>query len=635
MGTTIGPNTRIVSAVPDAGTTVECALDDLGVTIDAVQTAEACLRQIPSADGVVIADTLPDTTVVDFCADIRSRRAEIPIVVYPANGSEALAGAVVAAGADAYVPRTQGTETLIDRLRELVAADRVDTTDPTDATTAIPSTTVDVPSDRFQQFIERLPLAVIEWTLEDEIRTWNPAATELFGYTEDEAVGESAVELLVPERDRDTVYELQEAIVEDGFDGDPFWQVDTNVRKDGRQVTCEWINIPKAITSGPDNEVASVLSIARDVTEEQKRANALEERLRAERDRFMALFENVPDAVISVSQLEDGPIVEKANPAFERIFGYEEAEIVGTQIDQIIVPRDRMTDAETLNRQGSRGEIGTAEVKRQTSDGLRDFRLRVVPMETDGSSDRAFALYTDITTQKQRQKRLEILNRVLRHDLRNGMNIIDGCAEMLTDGIDDEDRKYADIIQERTDELIDLAEKTRTVERILDRDEIVDGPIDLTAAIERAVSNLESAHPSVDITCSVPDRSFAQADEYLQTAIYQLLENAVEHNDRARPTIEVTLADSPDDEFLSLSISDDGPGIPDDEQDLLEGDKEITQLRHASGLGLWLVNWAVTRTGGHLSFTDNDPRGTVVTIEVPRASVESITAASDGTATGD
>ena len=68
-----------------------------------------------------------------------------------------------------------------------------------------------------------------------------------------------------------------------------------------------------------------------------------------------------------------------------------------------------------------------------------------------------------------------------------------------------------------------------------------------------------------------------------------------------------------------MSVADDGPGIPSSERALISEEQEITQLRHASGLGLWLVNWVVTQSGGWLSFEDNDPRGTVVTLHVPLA----------------
>ncbi|WP_226481173.1 PAS domain S-box protein [Natrinema amylolyticum] len=1064
MGTNSGPNTRIVVVGSDAGTVTERALAERGLTTETVRTTDACLDRLSSADGVVIEGPLPDADLVDCCRAIRDRRSAVPIVVFPRDGSERLAGAVVAAGADGYVPRSQGVETLIERLDELLADRSVPGGRSADATAidAAPPASADATADRLESLIEQSPLAVIEWTLEYEVRDWNPAATELFGYTAEEAIGESAVGLIVPESDRDTVRELRERIADGELDSGSFYRIDPNVREDGTTVTCEWLNTPLVDEEG---EVVSILSFARDVTAERKRANALEalqqttrellraesadeiadivmtatedvidralgairfadedgetlelvgvtslldantddipsigpddtvlwdaytdgepivvenaaadwvpyeidvdvgdavlqplgdhgvlavasvgtdefddadmhlirvlattaeaaldraarerelertktvvetvgdcvyrldrdgrfvtvndgmkdetgydrdeligehvsrvltdesvergrrhvrelaadderriatyevtltgadgeripaevstsllrsdgdvegtvgiardigdrkrmerklvdrkakieglhtvasrlegcesraaiydvaveaaedvldfdgcfvdgvsgeslvteaassdleidrgerrpidkgiagrsyrtqrpyrvdeidsddgitlpiddcrsvlsvpigdhgvfqavsaepnaftaadeeltalllshvtdaldriafaERLRAERDRFAALFENVPDAVVSVTGLEKDPIIEEVNPAFERIFGSDEVELVGKPVDQIIVPPDSRANAETLNRRGSCGEIGEAEVKRQTADGLRDFRLRVVPIETDGSSDRAFALYTDITAQKQRQKRLEILNRVLRHDLRNGMNIIDGCAEMLADVVDDANGEYVETIHDRATELIGLAEKTRAVERVLDRETVETGPTDLSEAVEGAVDRLESAHPDVEVTCSLPDRVFARADEYLQTAVFQVLENAVEHNDRSRPTIDVAVSDRPDDQVLSLSIADDGPGIPPEEQELLEGEREITQLRHASGLGLWLVNWVVTQAGGRLSFRDNEPRGTVVTLEIPRADAEAIGPASDEPATGD
>jgi PAS domain-containing protein len=67
---------------------------------------------------------------------------------------------------------------------------------------------------------------------------------------------------------------------------------------------------------------------------EQKR-----EELRAERDRFSALFQNVPNSVVSV-RLEDGdPIVDSVNPAFEEVFGFSEGELRGQNLNDYVVPR--------------------------------------------------------------------------------------------------------------------------------------------------------------------------------------------------------------------------------------------------------------------------------------------------------
>ncbi|EMA31070.1 PAS domain S-box protein [Halobiforma nitratireducens] len=404
----------------------------------------------------------------------------------------------------------------------------------------------------------------------------------------------------------------------------------------------------------------------------------IEEELRTERDRFAALFENVPDAVVSSRYVEEeaSPVVESINPAFERVFGYEESELLGESIDDYIVPTGHEDEANLINRAGSQGESIEKEVKRRTADGLRDFMLRIAPMETDGFSERTFGVYTDITERKQHRKRVEILNRVLRHDLRNGMNIIDGCAQLLLDelekldeleeveatgGGDDTDtdtdtdtdsgsdsgsrpgpgsepenepehddydhdesleiqgREYARTIQERANELIDLAEKTRGVERTLDRDDTTTNVVDLVDLVTNAVERLEREYAAADASSSLPDSCVARGTEFLETALFQLLENAVEHNDGEHPSVDVTVTDAPDDEMVRVSIADDGPGIPTEERELLQEDREITQLRHASGLGLWLVNWVVTHSGGRLSFEDRDAGGTIVRIELPRA----------------
>ncbi len=343
---------------------------------------------------------------------------------------------------------------------------------------------------------------------------------------------------------------------------------------------------------------------------------AFESRLREERDRFAALFENVPDAVASVRHEGGEAIVERVNPAFERVFGYDEGTIAGEPIDRFVVPDTGGRKAEAVNRAGADGEVIEREVSRRTADGIRQFRLEVVPIETEEGS-RSFGVYTDITERKRRQQRVEVLNRVLRHDLRNGMNVIDGSAAMLAESVDDDDaQEYVETIRDHAADLLDLTETTRDVERSFDREPEPTGPIDVVAAVTDGIDRVAATAPGARIEASLPDRAEARAGEILRTAIAHVIENAVEHAGEA-PTVEIGVETT--NGTVTISVADDGPGIPEAERDLLGGDREITQLQHASGLGLWLVNWVVARVGGELSFSENDPRGTVVTIEVPAA----------------
>ena len=114
----------------------------------------------------------------------------------------------------------------------------------------------------------------------------------------------------------------------------------------------------------------------------------------------------------------------------------------------------------------------------------------------------------------------------------------------------------------------------------------------------------------------MPDSAHARADNMLRTAIRHVLDNAIVHNEGVA---SVSVDVSTDDQYVTVTVEDDGPGIPRAERELLEDDREITQLRHASGLGLWLVNWVVTQSGGTLSFETDGVDGTRVIITVPRA----------------
>lgn len=354
-------------------------------------------------------------------------------------------------------------------------------------------------------------------------------------------------------------------------------------------------------------------------------ANAIERieaeaQLVDERDRFAALFENVPDPVVSIRYEGADPIVLDTNPAFERTFGYDADQLRGESIDRFVVPPEGTDRADELNERGRRGELIETEVERQTSSGRREFLLTVVPVELGEDSPLTYAVYTDITDRKRQQQRVEVLNRVLRHDLRNGMNIVKGCAEMLESHTGDE-YGYAETIKRRADELISLAEKTRAVEQTLEHDERDLGSVDVVEGVQSMVDRVDNEHEDVEFTVSTPDSAHARSDNMLRTAIYHILDNAVVHNDTDEPVVDVTVSVN-DAQQVTVTVEDDGPGIPREERELLEEDREITQLRHASGLGLWLVNWVVTQSGGTLSFETEGIDGTRVHLTVPKALTE-------------
>ncbi|MEM4781494.1 MAG: PAS domain S-box protein, partial [Halalkalicoccus sp.] len=350
-----------------------------------------------------------------------------------------------------------------------------------------------------------------------------------------------------------------------------------------------------------DGEFAGTVGVLRDISELERARRELDD----ERDRFTYLFETLPDPVDEVVVEGGETIVRGVNEAFERTFGYDEATLVGSPLP------------EEIGAPGVEKEE-TVELTTETTTGTRQFLFRRVPYERDDRTH-AFGIYTDITEQKDRERQLKVLHRVLRHNLRNGLNVVTAAANQLiaADCIDDR-RRLAAVLEERVEELVDLSEDAAMIERTIDgRDDSHE--IDAVAAIEPVIAAYED---ELAIDAELPDSLSVAADHRLGAVVSNLFDNVIEHAAPTdgdlgdeRPPVDVWLRRTGG--VAELTVADDGPGIPDLERELLSGAREITQLEHGSGLGLWLVKWTVESYGGHVSFEDGP--GTTVVLSLPLA----------------
>ncbi|WP_132058655.1 GAF domain-containing protein [Halorussus amylolyticus] len=128
-----------------------------------------------------------------------------------------------------------------------------------------------------------------------------------------------------------------------------------------------------------------------------------ERALEAERDRFAALFENIPEPTIDYRICDGDPIIQSVNEAFENVFGHDAETAVGETIDDLIVPDAHRDTAAQYNEMVGRGERVDAEVRRETVDGIRSFLLRNA--EGPGEHTGGYAIYTDITERKRNEER--------------------------------------------------------------------------------------------------------------------------------------------------------------------------------------------------------------------------------------
>lgn len=219
-------------------------------------------------------------------------------------------------------------------------------------------------------------------------------------------------------------------------------------------------------------------------------------------------------------------------------------------------------------------------------------------------------------TLARREQMLLVLNRLLRHNLRNSLNVVIGRADLLAESTRGRDREYAEEIRAVADELLDLSGRARKTEELMTRDRSRTGSsVDVAAVVAERVAAFRERRGDADVAVESPPVAYAAIDAELSTVVDELLANTVDH---AGPNPTVRVAVERAGETVELRVSDDGPGVPSDEREVLSGEREIGPLHHTGGLGLWLVDWIVARAGGTVEIRTDD--GTTVVVRLPAAS---------------
>jgi len=202
----------------------------------------------------------------------------------------------------------------------------------------------------FSAAVESSNDAIVTKSLDGIITGWNPAAERMFGYSAQEAVGQS-ISLIVPS---DRTEEVQ-AILRRIARGERIEHHETmRRRKDGSLVQVSLSISPIRNQAG---EITGGSKIARDVTELRRTERALHQQLE-ERER---IFETSQDLILVLDS--EGYLVQ-VSPSCETILGYRSDEMIGHSGDQFIHPDDLDMSRGELRalRRGERGKISDTRV---------------------------------------------------------------------------------------------------------------------------------------------------------------------------------------------------------------------------------------------------------------------------------
>ena len=309
---------------------------------------------------------------------------------------------------------------------------------------------------------------------------------------------------------------------------------------------------------------------------------------------------------------EDEPLV-YANAGFETLTGYAAEEAVGRNC-RFLQGED--TDPEQVARMRTaieNRESVQVELRNYRKDGTPFWNeVTLAPISEENGRVRYYVGFQqDVTDRKEYARRLEeqrdnldVLHQLVRHDVRNDLQLVLASVEMLRAHVEDGDREHVDAILDSARHAVDLTDTAREIAEVMLQGEGDRAPVALAPVLEDQLEEITGAHPeaSIELEGTIPHVSVL-ADGMLSSVFRNLLKNALIHNDKPVPVVSVSAATT--DGHVIVRVADNGPGIPDDLKEEIFG-KGKTFTDEGTGIGLYLVQTLVEAYGGEVWVEDSE-----------------------------
>jgi len=333
----------------------------------------------------------------------------------------------------------------------------------------------------------------------------------------------------------------------------------------------------------------------------------------AEAEWFDHFFDLMDQAVVEFELRDGEPVVRAVNPAFEKKFGYHAGYIIGESLNEYIVPDNRAGEATTLDTEIANGNVVKGVYTRQTASGPKDFYCRCLPIGTDADGQYGLATYTDVTDDQQSRQHLQVLHRVLRHNLRNDLTVVLGMADEIANHAESPTvTQAADRIADRAEKLVGVSKKARMAQNVLKRSQ-TDTVVDVGQTAAEVIAEAEDRWPNATITTDIETSLPVSTGVEIRDALDNLLENAITHNG-CDPVVNISVREYTPIHVTTrsfgqeavITIADNGPGIPENERAVVFDEEDMSQLKHGSGFGLWVVRWITESANGSVSYDRTD-----------------------------
>ncbi len=221
---------------------------------------------------------------------------------------------------------------------------------------------------------------------------------------------------------------------------------------------------------------------------------------------------------------------------------------------------------------------------------------------------------------REQRETLALLTRLLSHDIRNDMAVIEGHADLLSEHVAGEERSHVEVIQTHIDEADQLLQSANALIKSIDEEREFE-LVDLSDVLDREAETIRNDHETVALEADVPSGIQVEADQLIHQIFSNLFQNAVFHNDVDELTIRTRAEHT--DEAVEITISDTGDGIPSEVRETCFELGEKGPESGGDGIGLYLVSRLVDVYGGTIAVDESPSGGTRFHISFPLPSPQS------------